>query len=1141
MKTLIQLFAVIVAVSAFTIAQTAGDYRTAASGDWNAAGTWELFDGTSWIAASGKPTSDSGAIEIRSGHVVTVTANDSADQITISSGGNLVVNTGITFVVKDGAGDDLVVADSLVNFGTISKDGGATIVFNAGGVYRHALNGGSIPVATWNEGSTILLTGIVGNAPANGNQNFYNVVWNNPGQTANLNLGWNGNTIGGDISIISTGPGRWQLCAPTVGNSATTTIKGNITMLSGQFTSHGTSNNNTTVTVHLLGNIHVSGGNFSLTRGSQGGTGTTVWYVGGDSMVVDGASTITMQNSNFTLNNTKIYFSKKGSQVVKLNNVSISSYNGTSSGAGFPFEVLDSSVTKFILSNITYGGAGISFIGQVDSGATLDMDTSTIAGTGRFTLKDYATLISGKASGVNGNIATPDSVLSLSKLANYTFAGTTAQVPGSRMPDSVNVLTISNPAGVTLADTFRVKDLQVSAGALLRVDTLAILAADTGRIDGTLWNKDSLSSGHGFVFGNGSVYEHARNGGHIPKGVWEAGSLCKITGFTSASSLAGGGDQDFYNLEWNSPNQTSNASLGLYTKAIHGDVILTSSGSGRFYFMGGSSGTITLYGNFIQTAGNFGINGTGSQTFDTVNCYGNVTVTGGNWSVTRGSQSGGTGTSIWNMYGKEFSLINATTQNSNSGAGGGGAKVVFAKQDTQKLILNNVTYAGGGLPLQVASGSTLDLDTSIIQGTGPLTVDSGATLLLRKEEGVNGHIATTGTVTLSTGANYSFNGSAAQVTGLLMPDVVNNLTIHNASGVTLSKATTINGVLALKAGVFNNTIPFTLGAGGSISYEGGSLLLPAVINVVSIAEARKDANSDLIPDHLNDTVKVYGVITSPNYQTTNTSYYIQDDSAGINVFASGTVMNFEIGDSIFVIGKILQFNGLTEISPLAANATFINVLKQNAVIPAPKQLTLAQFLANPEMYESQLIRIDTLYKSSGNWPAAGSSASIYLKKMGGTDSLQLRIDSDTDIDGSLEPQYPVNVVGIASQFSSGATVYNNGYQILPRDTADIQHVIVVGVAEELANVPVEYKLYQNYPNPFNPITTIKFTVAKAGMAKVKIYNTIGQEVATIFNQLAEPGKYYTVQLNASHLSSGMYFSVFESENHREIKKMILLK
>ena len=61
-----------------------------------------------------------------------------------------------------------------------------------------------------------------------------------------------------------------------------------------------------------------------------------------------------------------------------------------------------------------------------------------------------------------------------------------------------------------------------------------------------------------------------------------------------------------------------------------------------------------------------------------------------------------------------------------------------------------------------------------------------------------------------------------------MPATVNDLTIDNAAGVALSQSTVINGVLHLVSGVFDNTIPFTLGPNGSISYEGGSLLVTSI-------------------------------------------------------------------------------------------------------------------------------------------------------------------------------------------------------------------------------------------------------------------------------------------------------------------------
>jgi hypothetical protein len=84
-------------------------------------------------------------------------------------------------------------------------------------------------------------------------------------------------------------------------------------------------------------------------------------------------------------------------------------------------------------------------------------------------------------------------------------------------------------------------------------------------------------------------------------------------------------------------------------------------------------------------------------------------------------------------------------------------------------------------------------------------------------------------------------------------------------------------------------------------------------------------------------------------------------------------------------------------------------------------------------------------------------------------------------------------------------------------------------------------VYQNYPNPFNPATEIKFSVEKPEVAKVIVYNVIGQEVARLFDGLAEVGRYYRIKFDASNLESGVYFYRVITSSQSEIKKMILLK
>ena len=93
--------------------------------------------------------------------------------------------------------------------------------------------------------------------------------------------------------------------------------------------------------------------------------------------------------------------------------------------------------------------------------------------------------------------------------------------------------------------------------------------------------------------------------------------------------------------------------------------------------------------------------------------------------------------------------------------------------------------------------------------------------------------------------------------------------------------------------------------------------------------------------------------------------------------------------------------------------------------------------------------------------------------------------------------------------------------------------------KELA--PRVFALLQNYPNPFNPSTEFKFSVERNGLTTLKIYNVLGQEVATLFNDMAEAGQYYRVRLDGTHLASGMYVFKLESGRMSDIKKMLLLK
>ncbi|HRI46341.1 MAG TPA: YCF48-related protein [Ignavibacteriaceae bacterium] len=98
----------------------------------------------------------------------------------------------------------------------------------------------------------------------------------------------------------------------------------------------------------------------------------------------------------------------------------------------------------------------------------------------------------------------------------------------------------------------------------------------------------------------------------------------------------------------------------------------------------------------------------------------------------------------------------------------------------------------------------------------------------------------------------------------------------------------------------------------------------------------------------------------------------------------------------------------------------------------------------------------------------------------------------------------------------------------------------VSVELEGGGVPTYYELSQNYPNPFNPVTAITYQIPKEGLVTLKIYDLLGKEVTTLLNEEKQAGK-YSIEFNASKLSSGVYLYELRSNEYKSTKKLLLIK
>jgi len=100
---------------------------------------------------------------------------------------------------------------------------------------------------------------------------------------------------------------------------------------------------------------------------------------------------------------------------------------------------------------------------------------------------------------------------------------------------------------------------------------------------------------------------------------------------------------------------------------------------------------------------------------------------------------------------------------------------------------------------------------------------------------------------------------------------------------------------------------------------------------------------------------------------------------------------------------------------------------------------------------------------------------------------------------------------------------------------------LVSINSEHPNLtPNSYRLDQNYPNPFNPSTVISYQIPLTGFVTLKVYDVLGNEIATLINEEQNAGS-HSIDFNAAQLSSGIYFYRLDTEKFSETKSMILIK
>ncbi|MCG3119660.1 MAG: hypothetical protein ALAOOOJD_02135 [bacterium] len=177
-------------------------------------------------------------------------------------------------------------------------------------------------------------------------------------------------------------------------------------------------------------------------------------------------------------------------------------------------------------------------------------------------------------------------------------------------------------------------------------------------------------------------------------------------------------------------------------------------------------------------------------------------------------------------------------------------------------------------------------------------------------------------------------------------------------------------------------------------------------------------------------------------------------------------------------------------------------------------------------------------------PAAGTyRLNVFYQNPGSSQTGQIKVDGATVLPNlalaSKADSTGTNVLSDVFNMTAGShTIALVGSQINVDYVQLIQEIVssVSGRTEQ----PLGYTLAQNYPNPFNPNTSINFSIGKAALVKLTVYNVLGQKVATLIDKRMTAGA-HIIEFDASKLTSGVYFYRLEAGDFLAQKRMLLIK
>jgi hypothetical protein len=268
----------------------------------------------------------------------------------------------------------------------------------------------------------------------------------------------------------------------------------------------------------------------------------------------------------------------------------------------------------------------------------------------------------------------------------------------------------------------------------------------------------------------------------------------------------------------------------------------------------------------------------------------------------------------------------------------------------------------------------------------------------------------------------------------------------------------------------------------------------------------------------------------------STPYASDFSGADFCIYSMGYSQGFQA--DIWTYSSVNGFvNNMGSATTISALPGFVTTIKND-----PGRHTFM----NPSTYNSQWMQTfnQSIYLNGGLITSSSVSLNAIVDAYGtmtlpgGASYQALRIREEITINGGTSVGYTfVTLSGVQVNVDAGSNPPNSG--TITANSTSYNSALATSV-EHISGLPHNFNLTQNYPNPFNPSTKIEYSIPEAFFVQLKVYDILGNEVATLVDEEQSAGT-YRADFNGEGLSSGLYIAQLTTGNFVHTIKMSLLK